>query len=265
MAGRAAAFDCQNRKDHDIVTHQLFLPSTLKRHAAALEAFQVWLLSEGVDSSIESLLLAPPLLVQLLCAFGVGLFRSMRPLYIYLYTLTALQHAQPSLRQLTQPAWALAAKWRAIEPTCHRAPIPVALFRAMTVLSIFLGWFDVAVVLMLTYLCPARIGEILRVTRDMIVTPTDLLQPELGKIFVRIAAPKTRFRGGAAVQHATLCDPDAVMFCSAFLDSLKSSDKIFRFGPATIRKRFGSLLGMLGIRRGSGFRYIADRFALGCR
>ena len=239
---RSASQRASVRASIDLASFEPLLPSTLNRQDKALIAFTEWLVSNAIEATVEQLLLVPELLCCLVVRFGLYLYRSNKPLYVYLYTLTALQHKDHRLKQHTQACWSLAWKWRIIEPTCHRTPLPLTLFQAMFVLACLRGWRRLAGCMLIAFHGPARIGEVLRATRRDLQLPSDLLQPGLHKAFLAIVMPKTRYRGGARVQHATVVGSDLVTFLDVVFGALDSHEKLYPFSASAFRSRWDRLL-----------------------
>ena len=77
------------------------------------------------------------------------------------------------------------AKWRGelrpcqtkdLEPTVHRNPLPIALYRAMVAVAAFAGDLAFAGVLIIAFHGIARIGEPLSAWRECLVLPSDMMQ-----------------------------------------------------------------------------------------
>jgi len=238
-APRAAVADL---RDVSLLTVQ-----TQNLHSKSLEAFSAWLAGEGIVLELATLFVCSSLTDRLLEAFGAHLFKSDVALYVYLMAVTAAQAQRPQLRRCLPLAWKLASTWEAIEPGEHRRPLPVTLYRALVVAAVSASWLRFACVLILTFLGPARVGEVLRATRKSLVLPVDVLFDPDDRLYLEIEAPKSRFRGGGARQHICVVGRLEVAFVSACLLSLTPGEPLYPFTAATFRSRWDSLLKRLTV------------------
>ena len=240
-----------DRAEIDLLNFDVHLPATVGRQTFALREFEIWLSTSGIQTSLNVLLTLPCLVSQLLVPFGLHLFNTNRPMYIYSYALTAVQKYCPDARNFLHAAKDLAAKWRSAEPQIHRIPLPYSLWRAMISLACSLRWFGFAAATYIAFKAPARIGEVLRLVRSNVVLPTDLLQPSLDRIFVCISAPKSRHRGGALVQHVSIVGNEAVVFLTSLLRDLAPADRVYPLSASAYRRRWDELLKLLAVREAS--------------
>lgn len=227
--------------------------TTVGLQQQAVDDFAKWLSARGMEVGFRDLILAPQLLVLLFRAYGAWLFASSRPLYRYLMLLTYAQRVRPSLRQHLAGAWQIATAWRLLDPGQHRRPLPKALLQAMIALAVLNNWVRFAAVTLIAFLAPARIGEVLRASRRAVVTPMDACDPGSDRLYVQIDLPKTRTRGGAAVQHITVTDPLAVHWVQNVVQDLPRALPIYPFGASAYRRRFDAILQALGVTRAAGF------------
>ncbi len=139
------------------------------------------------------------------------------------------------------------SRWEIAEPTRHRPPIPEPLLRAVACIALGWGWPNFATVVMACFYGICRIGEVLKARRQELLTPVDLMTEEQ-VVYLRIVAPKSR-RRGAAVQYTTIDDPLTVTLIGRVWQQLDSSSRLFAISPGTFRRRWDSILAVLGIGR----------------
>jgi hypothetical protein len=175
-------------------------------------------------------------------------------MYLFTFALTGLQHRHPELRSHLAQSWALAQKWRQLEPSAHRLPIPEALYRAIVAVAIAWGWERFAAAVVCAYQGAARIGEILRLLRAHVLLPADtLLTPDVPKVFLTIAQPKSRYRGGAFVQHAVVDSVPEARFLERVLLPLQPSERLCHLSPGAFRTRWDAVLRALRVPPALGF------------
>ena len=143
-------------------------------------------------------------------------------------------------------AWGLVSRWEVAEPTRHRTPIPEPLVKA----ALSWGWPNFATVVLACFYGICRIGEVLKAQRKELLTPVDLMTEEQ-VVYLRIVAPKSR-RRGAAVQYTTIDDPLAVRLISRIWQQLDSSSRLFSISPGSFRRRWDSILYVLGVGKEHG-------------
>ena len=224
---------------------------TLKREEESLDLLEQWLLRHNVSVEVPALMAAPLLLDLLLRNFGIYLFETRLPYYRFIYVLTACQRRQPSLRGQLSLSWDLATLWEELEPVVHRTPIPLPLFKALVSTALAWQWNRFAAVVLISFCGISRSGEPHRATRGDLVLPCDRLEPDLGRVLMRVQAPKTRRRGGGRVQHLTIEGHLEVSFIEAVLAELPPEARLFHLSGAAFRRRWDSLLNALQIPPGT--------------
>ena len=130
-------------------------PLTVKTsnlHQQRLVALQEWLDDQQLETPIDVLAAAPPFFDSVLRRFGAYLYDSGRPVYTYVYTLTAIQKKFPYVRHALPSSWDLVALWEQLEPVKHRRPVPQSVFKAMVALAVAWGWRRYAAVLVIIFL-----------------------------------------------------------------------------------------------------------------
>jgi hypothetical protein len=201
-----------------------------------LEAFEIWL-NDNVHLPLSTLLLAPLCLGALLRRYGVHLFRTNAPLYLFIDSINSVVDANRDLQYSLRVAWDTVTIWRTIEPVHPRPPLPRAIFRAMVVLSILWGWYGFSAVTIIAFKGISRVGEPLFSIRNQYQTPSDLLadvdefSPE-NSLLLSIDRPGTGRRGGAPQQHISVnAGPEGSGCCFHRWFFLQDCS---RWGPARI-------------------------------
>ena len=241
------------RSTLDLAEYTPHQPAYLKQQNIAIDSFSAWLEDEEFVAPLVVLVNAPTLLALLLRAYGAWMFRANKPLYMFLCTLTAIQKVAPLVRPHLFVAWQLAADWRSIEPTIHRVPVPLALYKALIVLCWLAGWFRMAGCILIAFSGPGRIGEILKAARCKLVLPVDSLGDHADRFFLRITEPKSGKRGGATVQHISVRGPTAVAMASLAFGELSDDEKLFPGSESLFRSRWNQLMVALGVPKSARF------------
>ena len=144
-------------------------------------------------------------------------------------------------------AWNVATNWRIKEPVLHRLPIPTALAKALFALSFLLGFARFSGCAMLAFYGPGRIGEVLRCTRKDLVLPSDLLFEPKHMVLLQFSKPKSRFRGGAKVQHLSIRDKIVGVALQKIFCDLHPTETLYPFSHATFRSRWDLCMRKLGV------------------
>ena len=222
-------------------------PRTQALHTQVLTSFEAWLQSHVSDLFLHMIVHAPCVCDALIAQYGRVQFSAGRPLYYYLLLITAVIREHSHLKHSLSLAWNVASNWRIKEPVVHRLPTPRALAKALFALSYLLGFERFAGCSMLAFFGPGRIGEILRCSRKHLVLPSDMLFEPSDLVLLEIPAPKSRFRGGATVQHISIRDVVAVKALQTIFGDLSPADKLYPFSPATFRSRWDLCMKRLGV------------------
>ena len=191
----------------------------------------------------------PPLLGLILRDYGDVLYRTGFPLGSYRQLLAHAQKIFPLIRPHMGVAWKMVLRWEELQPISHRTPIPEALFKALVGLSHLLGEVDCCYDGDL--LLRSRPGEVLRATRDKLLTPNDALDPFPRWLYLRITAPKSR-RRAALIQHVKLDDTTAMEYVVAVWENLPGRAPLYPGSPSAYRRRWDRLLQMLAVPATAG-------------
>lgn len=165
--------------------------------------------------------------------------------YLRRQTINAVAVERPLIRRQLTAAWDLAFVWLSDEPHQHHRAMPISVMLAMVSIALCWGWAHEAAVILLGWTGILRIGEVLAATRQELILPQDAA-PGTTFILLIIRQPKTRGRA-ARHQAARIDQSDVISFLTALYGCSKPSSRLWPFSDATLRKRFGLLLGALNL------------------
>ncbi|CAL1128593.1 unnamed protein product [Cladocopium goreaui] len=119
-------------------------------------------------------------------------------------TLNAIVQTYGWLRPSLAGPWGLIRSWEHQEPPTHNPPIPVQVLRALVACALAWHWPKLAVTLALGFFALLRPAECIGLRRQDLALPEDHLEGDV--LYVRIGAPKTRFRTSQN-QHVRVDEP----------------------------------------------------------
>ena len=115
--------------------------SSLKLGSDRWKVFLTWCNGYKFKEPIEELFAKVPVfLAHALRRYGDEEFKRGGHLSYYRHLVIAASRRYPLLKPYISICWELAARWEAMDPVCHRPPIPEPLVEALVVLSLQLGW-----------------------------------------------------------------------------------------------------------------------------
>jgi hypothetical protein len=234
-------------REIDLRDVTLLTGQTQAKQDSSLIQILDWMQAAGVDIALDTLVATPFLCAGVLEAFGAWLFYEGQPLYVYLMALTAIQRKRPALRHQVSGAWAIASRWEALEPGEHRHPMPQNLDQAFVVAALLGQCPRLAGVCLLTFLGPARVGEVLATIRVDLLWPQELLYSHCDRCYVRIRKHKSQSRGGAKSQHITILEHLYVEFLTEFFGRPRPAEPLYPFSARAFRRRWDALLCRLGV------------------
>ena len=221
---------------------------TLDSREKLLNEFGSWLWEERSIRLATLLQKKPPdpeELCALLVAYGQEMFAAGRSYGRYAETINSIAAARPLIKKQLTAAWDLAFCWLSDEPHQHHPAMPRSVLLAACSLSLMWGWPYVASVLCIGWSGIMRIGEVIMARRSDLVLPCDSA-PGLRCILVKIRTPKTR--GRSAKHQSARIDPcDLVRLITAVYKNFDEEQQIWPYSPSTLRKRFASLMQVLGL------------------
>jgi len=219
-------------------------------HIDRLSDFASWMAEQGFISTLEQLAAAPSFLDECLREYGMQLYEGGFPMYLLVYTITAVQARFPYIRRALPVSWDLAHLWDQLEPVQHRRPVPVAVYRAMVTLALSWGWPRLAGILVLIFHNVLRPVEGFSAVRQNLVLPQDTLTDDIGEVIISIPRPKTRNRG-ARHQYARMDGRLEVAFISAIFGDLAPSARLIQITTGTFRRRWDRLALTLRLEHGT--------------
>ena len=189
------------------------------------------------------------LLSLLVKEFGCFLFKEGKPLYILRHLVVLISKQVFGIKPYLTPCWEALSKWEELEPVIHRAPLPLAVLRAMIVVALHWNWNRFAGCLAISFFGITRPGEVLRAFRSELSLPSDRLMTGSAPVFLKIRAPKSRRRGGARIQHAPILDELVVSFLEVLFKKLDRKLLLYPISPSSFRRRWDCILEFLGIEK----------------
>eukprot|EP00435_Cladocopium_sp_Y103_P036916 s1777_g9.t1 len=231
----------------------LLLPATLALQHRVLQAFFVWCRREIRSMRIEDVFnKVPELLAVLLRTYGDMMYQHGGALSNLRHLLLAAQRWKPSVKPYMQLPWEMVTRWEAQEPVKHRTPLPEAVVKAMCTLSWFHHWYGWSLATALSFYGGARVGEILKCSREDLLLPCDLAEEGHSPVFLRLRFFKSRFRTPASVQHLKICDETTCRLLHLVFRNLEKDQLLFETNPYQFRKRWNLMLELLDIPASAG-------------
>ena len=224
-------------------------PRTVAIQTRALRMFTSWLGSRLSKGAHKSVFRSPPLLAVFLKEFGNHLYTTGRALYIYRHLVVVLQQEIPGFKPFAGICWDMVSRWSLLEPTEHRTPIPSLVVMSVLSVAISWKWFRFAAVVGLSFFGLARPGEPLAALREHLVLPSDLLDPEVCRVYMKVSAPKGRRRGIGRVQHISVDFAEFIIFLENHLKQLAPGSRIYPGSFASFSRRWYIVLQSLAIPR----------------
>ena len=209
--------------------------------------FRQWVALDMSAEAVAVILDFGATTAALLAAYGEHLFHTGAPLSHFRHLLAWAQRNYQDFRLHSRDCWNLVTRWEQVEPLVHREPLPHKLCQAMVSLALCWGWPRFGLVLFLAFEGILRIGEVLRALRADLVLPADIGSEVSDRVFLRIRLPKTRRRGGARQQHATVQHAGLVRACERVFGSLPPDAPLYPLSAQSFRRRWDDLLQALHV------------------
>lgn len=112
----------------------------------------------------------------------------------------------------------------------------------MVSVALMWDWRRFAAVLGLGFLGIARPGEPLAALRGVLLLPRDRVQNDSFAAYLKIVKPKTRNRGGGAVQHISADDAEFIAFLDWLYGFQDGGSRLFDCSPGAFRRRWNAIL-----------------------
>ena len=235
----------------DLMSVELVREDTAAAGRGARARFLVWLAEQGVPLHIRALALAPAVLASLLRAYALVLWRTGASLSELRNLITYLQRDYKDLKANLAEVWDIVTRWERVFPTRHRVPLPFTLYQAMVAISLLWGWPRFGATLSLAFQGIARIGEVLRASRSLLVLPSDNLSRK-AVAYLMVEDPKTARRGGGLVQHIRVKDEQVVAHLELVFGPLSPGEPLYPGSAPNFRKCWDRILSELGVPPTSG-------------
>ena len=211
--------------------------------------FLTWAGESLTPEALESLTRDPMTLSVLIKEFGCHLFKEGKSFYILRHLVVLVSKQVLGMKPFLGPCWEIINKWEEIEPPRHRTPLPIAVLHAMVTVALHWEWNRFAGAILISFYGITRPGEVLRATRSDLSLPSDRLASGGAPGFLRIRTPKSRHRGGARVQHATILDEGVVAFLEVLFKHSQRRALLYPISPSSFRRRWDKVLEFLGIMK----------------
>lgn len=225
----------------------LLLPATLALEKRLLDEFCTWCRREVKSMALDRLFnMAPELLAPLLRCYGDILFQRGGALSNLRHLLLACQRWKPLSRPYMHQCWELVARWEAHQPVQHRTPLPESLVKALCVVGWMHGWYGWVLATAIAFYGGARLGEVLRCSREDLLLPCDLAEGR-APVFFRLRHFKTKFRNPASVQHLRIVDETTCRLLHLVFRNMEKELPLFDTNPYQYRKRWNLLLASLEV------------------
>ena len=153
-------------------------------------------------------------------------------------TLNMLVQSYGWLKPSLAGPWGMIRAWEYQEPSIHHPPIPAPVLRALVACALAWDWPKVAVMLALGFFALLRPVECIGLRRQDLALPSDHLEGDV--LYVRIGAPKTRFRTSKD-QHVRVDEPGLASWIAWTLASMPMWQRIWNGSLAAFRRRYEML------------------------
>lgn len=238
----------QGARGFSLEEHPVQGIASIKLGDARWKAFLEWCGRYHFEEPVEQIFAKVPVfLAHALRKFGDDDFKRGGHLSYYRHLVIAASRRFPVLKPYISICWELATRWEALEPVCHRPPIPEPMVEALVVLSLQLGWRRWCGILLLCFFGIARAGEVMRCRRRDLLLPCDLLDDESGHAFLVLYKSKTMHRGPAKVQHLRIESNRAVLLLTDIYRGACKEEMLFFGSPSVFRRRWDHLLRILQV------------------
>ena len=147
-----------------------------------------------------------------LAAFGRFCFAEHRSHLSYVETINAVTDLRADLRRQQPCAWDLGWVWKGLEASGSNLAMPSEVLQAAVCLSLLWGWDDLALLLLIGFLCMLRPGELCNLlVQDFVFTQVR----GADVCFVYIGKPKVR-RIGPRREHVRIDDEELILALKVF-------------------------------------------------
>eukprot|EP00438_Fugacium_kawagutii_P036409 Skav232849 [mRNA] locus=scaffold1834:904019:906102:- [translate_table: standard] len=220
-----------------------FTAVTATRMQKCLSAFRTWVQTE-LELDFDRVMLKADSTALALKSYGVHLFRSGLPRYMYVYAITAVQDQFPEHRPFLGAAWHVDRKWQHAEPGQSRPVMPLPLLQAAICLALLWDWPRWAGLTLIAFAGMLHPAEFICLRRRDLMFPIDT-GFATDSLYIHLRNPKTsRF---ARQQHVKISDPDVIRFAEAYFSSFDLDEKLFGASIHAYRSQWNGLMSKLGV------------------
>ena len=244
--GRKQRFPLEARLALDLVANRNLTPLTLSRRKIAVSTFEVWLSRRHHLTLAQLVAIGPASTSKILAEFGQHLYDTGPPLYILVEAINGIVDMNRSWRRSLQAAWDVVDTWDQLIPTMAHVPIPISLLQAMVALALFWNWIDVALLLPIAFAGMLRPSEYLKLTRNSIILPSDMLHSFTDLFFVKLVDTKTR-RFMGRFQHVRISEIWLTRLLEAMITKWPPKTKLWPGTPYQFRLALNQLLKFFGV------------------
>ena len=156
IAGRFSRAERIRQRSKIFLDDAALTPKTLTRYYAALRKLTPYVELASNEDQLD----------VVVCRWIRRMWRQGEPLLTIGDGLSALHFYQPWTRRKVPAAWKLFSVWRKIEVPSRAPPLTWALVKGMAAYEWHHEHFEMAVILLLSFHCLLRTGELLQVTAD---------------------------------------------------------------------------------------------------
>ena len=221
--------------------------ATIKLREKYWAEFLAWTISQ--DINFEDMLKDHFYCIEeinfVMVKFGRLLYQSGRTYNQYAETLNALGSQKPAIRRMLQYSWDLGYAWVRSEPSVHHVAMPPPILVALLTTALLWGWPLVAGCLAIGFGGLLRPGEITSAVRCDLLLPSDV-GASIQYCLLSIREPKSRYTY-ARHQSAKVDSWDLLEVIQLAFADLQPHQRLWPFGPQTLRTRFKALLTALGL------------------
>ncbi len=187
----------------------------------------------------------PRIVGKVLAAYGQVLYHSNGHIGAYLETINGIVDMDRSLQRQLPAAWDVASSWQELEPTIHRVPTPRLLMQALVCLAFVWGWWDVGIIVYLSFVAMLSPGEAVRLVGADLLLPSRLML-DSPTMYVKVKEPKGRW-SVARMEHVRVDEELLIHVLEVWTLGWPANRRLFSSSYATFRKVHDALVRFFGV------------------
>jgi len=231
VLGRQSQVD--RRRDRSALgplRHQLIQPTTVKRYAAAFDAFYGYVdVMWGVLPTIYEEL------DRCLAEYIESLWEDGAPKGSASYVVAATEYFIPAARRRLMLSWRLVGAWGRLELPARAPPMTTLVMSALAGLFIHWGLEELGLMMIVNFYCMFRTGEPFQV-RAADVVPNG----HWTRAVIRLTDTKTSKRGSGLVEYVNIDDGDVLTALKAVVSRRAPGELVMPVPPAEFRRLFAA-------------------------